>query len=509
MLIDSGSTHSFVDEQLGPKLQGVCKLKQPLSVKIADGGLMQCSQEVNNCHWYMQGHNFCNNFRLLALGNYDAILGMDWLEKHSPMKVDWANKWMEFNYLGTSIRLQGITAQDITNCSVISHNQMAGMNKKGTLMYLVQLHTMQPQEDYTLPDSVKAIISEFNDLFEEPTELPPRRAYDHRINLIPGAKPINLRPYRHNPALKDEIERQITEMLTSGVIQHNQSPFSSPAILVKKKDNTWRLVIDYRQLNSITVKTKYPVPVIEELLDELSGSYWFTKLDLRSGYHQIRMAAGEEYKTAFQTHSGHYEYKVMSFGLTGAPATFLGAMNDTLQPVLRKFVLVFFDDILIYSPDLETHLDHVKQVLQLLKQHKWKIKLSKCSFAQQQLSYLGHIIGVNGVATDPKKVEDVLNWEIPVNVKKLRGFLGLAGYYRKFVRDFGLISKPLTQLLKKGYPLCGQKRLTQHFNLLNKLLLLHPFWLCQIFKKPLWLKLMQVTMELGQFCLKTNTLLLT
>lgn len=244
------------------------------------------------------------------------------------------------------------------------------------------------------------------------------------------------------------------------------------------------MCIDYRQLNSITVKSKYPVPVIEELLDELAGSRWFSKLDLRAGYHQIRMAEGDEHKTAFQTHSGHYEFKVMSFGLTGAPATFLGAMNDTLSPVLRKFVLVFFDDILIYSPDKESHLQHIKIVLQLLADNKWQVKLSKCSFAQQELSYLGHIIGVQGVSTDPSKIQDVLNWPQPTTLKKLRGFLGLAGYYRRFVKNFGVISKPLTMLLRKGVPFKWTAETESAFQQLKHALVAAPVLALPDFSKP-------------------------
>jgi hypothetical protein len=190
--------------------------------------------------------------------------------------------------------------------------------------------------------------------------------------------------------------------------------------------------------------------VIEELLDELHGASWFSCLDLTAGYHQIRLKPGEEPKTAFQTHSSQYEFCVMAFCLTRAPATFLKAMNITLGPLLRKCVLVFFDDLLIFSRTLEEHIEHVRLVLQLLQRDKWQVKLSKCVFAQRQLRYLGHIISEQGVATDPEKVQAVLNWPAPTSVKELHSFLGLAGYYRRFVRHFGIISRSLTDLLKKG-----------------------------------------------------------
>lgn len=172
------------------------------------------------------------------------------------------------------------------------------------------------------------------------------------------------------------------------------------------------------------------MPVVEELLDELAGSQWFTKLDLRTGYHQIRMAPGGESKTAFKTHNGHSEFRVMPFGLTSAPATFQAVMNTIFQPILRKFVLVFVDDILIYSRTLQDHLIHLQQVFDILQKTNFFVKYSKCSFAQQQLEYLGHINGIHGVATDNKKIEAVCTWPVPTNVKQVRAFLGLAGYYR-------------------------------------------------------------------------------
>jgi hypothetical protein len=202
--------------------------------------------------------------------------------------------------------------------------------------------------------------------------------------------------------------------------------------LVRKKDNTWRFCVDYRHLNAITVKGKYHVPIIDELLDELAHASWFTCLDLRAGFHQIRLKPGEEFKTAFQTHCGQFEFRVMAFGLTGAPGTFQLAMNSTLAPYLRKFVLVFFDDIMLYSRNYEDHVLHVKLVLELLQKDQWKVKLSKCAFAQRQISYLGHTISAQGVGTDPKKIVAITDWPTPSNAKELRSFLGLAGYYRKF-----------------------------------------------------------------------------
>lgn len=220
--------------------------------------------------------------------------------------------------------------------------------------------------------------------------------------------------------------------------------------MVKKEERAWRLVFDYRPLNALTVKGKYPLPVIDELLDELAGAKCFSKLDLKAGYHQIRLAPGEEHETAFQTHNGHYEFKVMAFGLTGAPATFQHAMNATLAPVLHKFALVFFDDILIYSKSYEEHLQHLPQVLEILHKDQWRVKLSKCAFAQQSVAYLGHVVSAEGLATDKSKIETIANWPRPLNLKDLRGILGVTGYYRKFIEYYAIIARPLTDLLKKG-----------------------------------------------------------
>lgn len=242
------------------------------------------------------------------------------------------------------------------------------------------------EADEKVPDAIPlvvfALLQEFQDVFDLPSGYPPSWPFDHPIPLVPGASPVQVRPYRYPSAVKDEIERQVIEILQAGIIQPSTSPFSSSVLLVKKKDGSFRFYVDFHHLNAITEKVKYPVPDIEELLDELTNSSWFTCLDLTARYHQIRLQAGEEPKTTFQTHSGQYEFRIMAFGLSGAPATFQKAMN-TIAPLLRKGISVFFNDILIYSSSLEEHVALLHQVLQLLQRDKWQVKLSKCVFAQR------------------------------------------------------------------------------------------------------------------------------
>jgi hypothetical protein len=280
--------------------------------------------------------------------------------------------------------------------------------------------------------------------------MPPDRDIEFAIELQPGTAPISKRPYRMPPAELAELKKQLQELLDKGFIRPSTSPWGCLALFVKKKDESLRLCVDYRPLNMVTIKNKYPLPHIDVLFDQLVGAKVFSKIDLRSGYHQIKIRASDIPKTTFSTRCGLYEYLVMSFGLTNTPTYFMYLMNAVFMPELDKFVVVFIDDILVYSRNEAEHTMHLHTVLQRLCDHQLYAKLSKCDFWMREIKFLGHTISQDGVSVDPEKVREVMDWKPPTTVRQIRSFLGLAGYYRRFILDFSRIAKPMTELLKKG-----------------------------------------------------------
>jgi hypothetical protein len=247
----------------------------------------------------------------------------------------------------------------------------------------------------------------------------------------------------------------LDELEQKGFIQESISPWGTPVIFVDKRDGGRKMCGDYMNLSNVTIKNKYPLPRIQDLFDQVRGAGVFSKIDLRSGYHQIKIKKEDVPKTAFVSRYGHHEYLVVPFGLTNAQAIFMNLMNKIFMPYLDKFVIVFIDDILIYSKDKEELAKHLRIALQILREHQLYAKFSKCEFWLDQVEFLGHVISKEGISVNPSKVASVLEWEAPKNVKHIRGFLGMAGYYRRFIEGFSKIAGPMTKLLRKNTPLFG------------------------------------------------------
>ncbi|WVZ93891.1 hypothetical protein U9M48_039843 [Paspalum notatum var. saurae] len=306
------------------------------------------------------------------------------------------------------------------------------------------------------------VVCEYPDVFpDELPGMPPDRDVEFLIELLRGTAPIAKRQYRVAPKNKR-------------FIRPSSSPWAFPVLFVDKKDGSRRMCMDYRALNDVTIKNKYPLPRIDDLFDQLQCACVFSKIDLRSGYHQMKIHPSDIPKTAFITRFGLYEYTVMSFGLTNAPAYFMNLMNKVFMEYLDKFVVVFIDDILIYSKTEEEHEEHLRLVLQKLREHKLYAKLSKCEFWLDQVPFLGHKVSKGGIMVDPSKISSVMDWKVPEVVKEVRGFLGLAGYYRRFIESFSKIAKPMTSLLEKGVPFIWTKERQAAFDELKKRLTTAP-----------------------------------
>ncbi|KAK1441653.1 hypothetical protein QVD17_07716 [Tagetes erecta] len=464
ILIDGGSTHNFISEVLVSELKLASQPVAPFGVQIGNGDVIRCSHICKNLSVQVKELKITQDFHPFSLGGADLVLGVQWLATLNTVQANWKEMFMIFTIDGKQYKLQG---------------DASGPQKSSSFQHLA----IDPEILPCIPAPLQPIVTQYTAVFEEPQDLPPVRSQDHSIPLLPNSSPPNIRPYRYPHSQKTEIEKQVEQLMAAGFIRPSTTPFSSPVLLVKKKDNTWRMCVDYRALNKITIPDKYPIPNIDELLDELYGATVFSKLDLRSGYYQIRVTAQDVEKTAFRTHSGHYEFKVMPFGLTNAPSTFQAVMNNLFRPYLRRFILVFFDDILIYSSNMEQHKFHLEQALKLLHDNRFFAKLSKCCFGQEQVVFLGHVISSKGVSVEEEKISAVKSWPVPSTVKEVRGFLGLTGYYRRFVRNYGLIAQPLTALTKKEGFLWSEAA-HKAFNNLKHALLTTPVLRLPDFSKP-------------------------
>jgi hypothetical protein len=314
--------------------------------------------------------------------------------------------------------------------------------------------------------------------------MPPERKVEFAIELILGTAPISKRAYRVSGPELVELKKQIDALLEKGYIRPSTSPWAVPVLFVEKKDGTKRMCIDYRALNEVTVKNKYTLLRIEDLFDQLRGTSMFSKIDMRSGYHQLRIRSLDILKTTFITKYGLYEFMVMSFGLTNAPAYFMYLMNNVFMDYLDKFVVVFIDDILVYSQNEQEHVEHLRKVLQRLRDCQLYAKLSKCKFWISEVLFLGHIINRDGLVVDPKKVEVILDWKAPKDVRGIKSFIGMAGYYRRFIEGFSKIARLMTALLAKKVEFKWTPASQESFEMLKQKLTTSPVLVLPDVHKP-------------------------
>ena len=483
-MIDSGASGmGFVD----PAFVARCGAQlRPSSrrITLADGSEVRAAGEVTLTYSLAartcrgKGDTpqvrFTSTFIVTPLAPYELILGMGWLEQHHvfvgfrersiQLRVDGAGKQRCIRPLARC-NDDGSLAAEVAplQLKAIAQKRVCRLMRRGQIeqLYAVLIRPAgeaggnkadaeQPPLGSEHP-RVKALLAEFrSSVFGEPKPgVPRKRGVEHAIQLLPGAAPPPARPLRHQSEKDAAVMKEYVEAgLRSGILQPSVSPYGSMALIVKKKDGTPRVVIDYRALNEVTVKNKYPLPLMDELFDRTQGASFFTSIDLRNGFHQIAIRPEDREKTAFRTRFGHFEYTVLPMGLCNAPGTFMQLMNQTFADMLDRSVLCFLDDILIFSRTEEQHLQHLRTVLTRLREQELYVKPSKCAFMQREVGFLGHRIGADGLRVAPDKIGAVQQWPQPRNVSDVRSFLGLANFYRRFVRDYSRIALPLTELTK-------------------------------------------------------------
>ncbi|GJT57329.1 putative reverse transcriptase domain-containing protein [Tanacetum coccineum] len=395
VLFDIGADRSFVSTAFSSQIDiAPTVLDHDYAVELADG-------------------------RIIGLSKYQAVI----VCADKIVRIPWGRETLIFHGNGSNWEHE-------TRLNIISCTKTQKYMIKGCQVFLAHVTTKEAEDksEKKRLDNVP-IVRDFLEVFlEDLSSLPLTRQVEFQIDLIPGVAPVARAPYRLAPSKMKELSEQLKELSDKGFIRPSSSPWGAPVLFVKKKDGSFRMCIDYRELNKLTVKNRYPLPRIDDLFDQLQGSSVYSKIDLRSGYHQLRVREGDIPKTAFRTRYGHYEFQVMPFGLTNAPAVFMDLMNRVCKPYLDKFVIVFIDDILIYSKNKKEHEEHLRTILELLKKEELYAKFSKCEFWIPKVQFLGHVINSEGIHVDPAKIESIKDWVSLKSPMEIRQFLGLAGF---------------------------------------------------------------------------------
>jgi hypothetical protein len=458
-LLDSGASGNFVTSQFISKFNISTLPVRTKAVRLADGKLLQVNQMISNVPVTVNQKTVNCDFMVLGeLNNgHDCILGIPWLEKANPIinfrkrTIEWRKDKKQMLVPSTIHPMnrnpevqveQGdeLFMVRVSKATIDTQNPRAQLNEVSTT-------TTQPE----LSISAQQLLKEYSVVFpaELPKRLPPLRGEaDLKIHLIPNSSPPSIPPFRMSTVELAELKKQIDNLLAHGFIKPSLSEYGAPVLFVRKKTGELRMCIDYRRLNAITIKNSYGLPRVEELLDSIRGARWFSTLDLNSGYHQLRVHPTDTQKTAFRTRYGLFEYCVVPFGLTGAPAAFMKWMQQLFHHLLDKTVVVFLDDILIYSKTEEEHREHLREVLEILRKNQLYAKPQKCQLFKRSVTFLGHVLDENGLSMEQDKVKAIQEWPRPRNRKEILSFLGLAGYYRRFVKNFSQLASSMTELLK-------------------------------------------------------------
>jgi hypothetical protein len=459
ILFDSSASHIFKSKKFVEKYCITCTETREGFIIHSPRGQIFTKEVAFNVPVTLAERDFPTNMIVLKGQDIDVILGMNWIAQHKAI-------------LNTDLRTIRLRYGDE---KVLLSIPVAIPAKPFGRVYEAIIPEIQDI----------LIVCEFPNVFPEDLPgLPLERDVEFVIELKPGTAPISRRSYRMPPNELVELKTQLQDLLEKRFIRPSSSPWGCPTIFVKKKDQTLRMCVDYRPLNEVTIKNKYHLPRIDILFDQLIGARVFSKIDLRSGYHQIRIRPEDIPKTAFTTRYGLFEYLVMSFGLTNAPAHFTYLMNSVFMLELDKFVVVFIDDILIYSKNEEEHAQHLRIVLTRLREHQLYAKFSKCTFWMEEIQFLGHVLSANGIAVDPSKVKGILEWKPPTTVHQVRSFLGLAGYYRRFIPDFSKLVKPIISLLKNDTKFNWSSRCNEALEQLKVLLTTAPVLAQPDIEKP-------------------------
>ncbi|SJL10435.1 uncharacterized protein ARMOST_13821 [Armillaria ostoyae] len=461
-LVDSGCTSSAINRAFVQKHRlDTVKTAIPIIVYNADGSRNKGGDitEYVEVRLTIGNHEERIDLAVTDLGAKDLYLGHDWLKRHNPV-INWETSTVIFgrcHCVKNPFPLPDADPDDRWDEELEDGDTILAVNMEEEIVIRAMHHANDlaaaanaEKPTKTFEEMVPPDYRSFRDLFSKENfdELPERKPWDHAIELVPNAKStLDCKVYPLNRNEQEQLDKFLDENLDSGRIKESKSPFASPFFFVKKKDGTLRPVQDYRKLNEMTIKNRYPLPLISELIDKLQGAKYFIKLDVRWGYNNVRIKEGDEHKAAFRTNRGLFEPTVMFFGLTNSPATFQWMMNDIFKDLISEGkVTIYLDDILIFTKDLDEHRRIVRRVLQKLRENKLFLKAEKCEFEVLETEYLGVIISEGQVRMDPVKLAGIAEWPTPTKKKELQSFLGFTNFYRKFIKNYSKVVRALTQL---------------------------------------------------------------